>query len=186
MRYTEIENFENEEWRPVAGYEGRYYVSNYGRVKSHYQKGDGSHFSQPYQHLLRQKLTNKGYYQVTLRIDRKSHYHFVHRLVAAAFIGELGEGMVVNHLDSNPKNNRVSNLEITTYSGNTRHAVGKGRLVPFMNPTCAIAVMKDGQVVGEFPRIVDACKDLGLSPQGVNNVLHGDRHTHKGYTFKYL
>ena len=39
MRYTEIKNFENEEWRPVAGYEGLYFVSNFGRVKSRYRFG---------------------------------------------------------------------------------------------------------------------------------------------------
>ena len=40
MRYTEIKNFENEEWRPVAGYEGLYFVSNYGRVKSFLTMGN--------------------------------------------------------------------------------------------------------------------------------------------------
>lgn len=186
MRYTEIKSLEGEEWRPIEGYDGCYYVSNFGRVASHYQKGQGGNFSVKYAHLLKPKLTNCGYYQVTLCLHEKLKYLSVHRLVAAAFIGAIGDGMVFNHLDSNRTNNHVSNLEVTTLSGNTQHAVKAGRLIPFMNPVRAIAVLKDEQVVGEFPRIVDACKELGLNKQCVNHVLHGINKTHKGYTFKYL
>ena len=34
-----LENLDGEQWRDVAGYEGRYQISNYGRVKS-FCKGD--------------------------------------------------------------------------------------------------------------------------------------------------
>lgn len=185
MRYTEIKNLENEEWRPVVGYEGRYLVSNYGRVKSLIRKGpDRDNLGTEYEHLLTQSLSNAGYYVVCLCKDKKAMNKTVHRLVAAAFIG-LPAGMVVNHIDSCRTNNHVSNLEITTMKGNTQHALKKGRLGRTF-PHKPFVVFKDGQVVAEFTRIIDACAALGLIKQGVSQCLHGKARTHLGYTFKYL
>ena len=47
---------------------------------------------------------------------------YVHRLVAEHFIGPCPEpGMVVNHIDGDPFNNYVSNLEWATVSENNKH-----------------------------------------------------------------
>lgn len=188
MRYKRnpIENLEGEEWKPIVGYDGIYFVSNFGRVKSNYQKGQGGFCDENYEHLLKQKRTKAGYCEVALSFHNKQRYVLVHRLVAAAFIGDIREGLVVNHIDGHKVNNHVSNLEITTYQGNSIHAVKTGLYIPFKNPTRAIAVMKDGKIVGKYNRIVDACKELGLNNKCINNILHGKGRTHKGYTFKYL
>lgn len=187
MRYTEIKNFENEEWRPIEGFDGRYEVSNYGRVKSLIRMGPDrdDNLGEEYCHLLTPRLINTGYYSVCLCRDKKCKNYTVHRLVAAAFLGKLGKNDVINHLDSNRTNNHVSNLEVTTMKGNTQHALKKGRLGRTF-PLKPFAVLKDGQVVAEFTRIIDACAALGLIKQGVCQCLHGKARTHLGYTFKYL
>ena len=47
---------------------------------------------------------------------------YIHRLVAEHFIGPCPElGMVVNHIDGDPFNNHVSNLEWATVSENNEH-----------------------------------------------------------------
>ena len=51
----------------------------------------------------------------------------VHRLVAAAFIGE-SPGMVVMHLNHDIKDNRSSNLRYGTHKENTQHSVVDGRI----------------------------------------------------------
>jgi len=78
---------------------------------------------------LRQMLpadNGRGY----LRVRCHGKSRCVHLLVAGAFLGPKPEGMEVNHLDGNKRNNRPENLEYTSRSGNMKHAVAAGLLVP--------------------------------------------------------
>lgn len=186
MRYTEIKNLENEEWRPIEGFDGRYYVSNYGRVKSHLRHGYNQIPCEAYAHLLTPVILKIGYPSVVLWKKGKPTTNYIHRLVAAAFIGKLLQGMVVNHKDGCKTNNHVTNLEIITQSGNRSHAVRTGLLKGSVNPPRAIAVLKDGQEVGRFESLADAAKVMGLRVQNISQVLRGEKKSHRGYTFKYL
>ncbi len=52
--------------------------------------------------------------KVKLYCDNKSQSFFVHRLILETFVGPCPEGMECRHLDGNPRNNRLSNLEWAT------------------------------------------------------------------------
>lgn len=55
--------------------------------------------------------------------DGKCKYFLVHRLVAQAFItNDDSTKNCINHLDVNPKNNHVDNLEWCTRAENNKHA----------------------------------------------------------------
>lgn len=54
-----------------------------------------------------------------------SQYGLVHRLVASAHLGNV-DGYVINHIDGNPSNNAVNNLEIVTQRENHLHALRTG------------------------------------------------------------
>lgn len=129
-----------EEWRPVAGYEGSYEVSNMGRIKSldryitvqshvggnQYQK----HFDAPAKTVFRKGRVLKpkdyrGYKSVNL--GRKSFK--VHRLVAQAFIPNPKNKPNINHIDNNPGNNVCFNLEWCTQKENMQHAVRQNRMI---------------------------------------------------------
>ena len=71
-----IPNLPNEEWRPIEGYDGKYLISNCGRVKSlkHYDA-----------RLLKAFANNKGYLRVCLSHKGKGRHFLVSRLVASAF-----------------------------------------------------------------------------------------------------
>lgn len=106
-----------EEWRDVVGYEGLYQVSNMGRVKSFHLKPEG---------VILKGGRNPLYLMIALRREGKPKVHYIHRLVAAAFIGDIPKGYTVNHKDGCKFNNHVQNLEIITHAQNMRHAVDRG------------------------------------------------------------
>lgn len=187
MRYTEIKNLENEEWRPIKGYEGRYFVSNHGRVKSRLRHGYNCVPSAEYEHLVSPRKSKNGYLMVNLCGfgKDKQRNKYVHRLVATAFLG-LTDGMVVNHIDGNKCNNNVSNLEVVTHSENSKHAIRTGLNKMPERVFKPIAVLRDGEEIARFPSIKQACDDLDLRTSSVCNALAGRISHHKGYTFKYL
>src|SRR6476619_6937137 len=96
-----------EIWRWIPGYKGLYEVSNRGRVRSYHRH----RLSNP--HYMQAQKTIKGYMKINLRhsVNRSSKHHFVHGLVAAAFIGERPEGYTVNHINGIKDDNRPENLE---------------------------------------------------------------------------
>lgn len=85
-------------------------------------------------------------------MDKVKKYRSVHRLVAEAFCEKKEGCNVVNHLDSNVKNNHASNLEWTTYTGNAIHAFEKGRrkgLIGERNPNTKIS-KKDVLLIKQY------------------------------------
>lgn len=101
-----------EIWKDIEGYEGKYKISNYGKVKS--LKNNI---------ILKETISNSKYLYVTLyNLNGKQKKHTIHRLVAQAFIPNSNEYLVVNHIDGNKTNNKMDNLEWCTYSHNTLEA----------------------------------------------------------------
>lgn len=114
-----------EEWRDIKGYEGIYQVSDHGNIRSldrrvvNHRSGStrlckGELFS-PFDN-------GHGYLAVPLRVGRKRKNHYVHRLVAEAFIDNPDGKPVINHIDYNTHNNNVNNLEWCTQGENIKHS----------------------------------------------------------------
>lgn len=118
-----------EEWRDIPGYEGRYQVSDQGRVRSVdrvVKRADrwGNPGSRRAPGRVLQSGGCKGYRVVNLSMESKTRMWQVHRLVALAFLP--GHGEVVNHINSRKDDNRLVNLEWASKSYNQRHAVSRG------------------------------------------------------------
>jgi hypothetical protein len=118
-----------EIWRGIDGFEGSYQVSNYGRIRSLERwVSNGRGFRKIGERILKPHLSTDDRYVVRFYDRRKSKQvvRQIHRLVAQAFIPKPKGKNVVNHLDLDPHNNHVSNLEWTDHSGNTQHAFAHG------------------------------------------------------------
>lgn len=121
-----------EVWKQIPGYENKYEVSNLGNVRSVtrvvYQKDShGGMMEKRYAGKpVAQTDNGNGYMIVSLsNFGRKNHY--VHRLVAEAFVANPSGFPVVNHLDYDRTNNSASNLEWTTAAENTQYSAKRMR-----------------------------------------------------------
>lgn len=106
---------ENEKWKDIEGYDGAYQVSDLGRVRSK-KYGDWR--------VLKPSRNTNGYLQVGLWKDgeKKEKKFRVHRLVAQAFIDNTDETKtLINHINEDKTDNRVSNLEWCDYRYNNTY-----------------------------------------------------------------
>jgi len=114
-----------EQWRPVAGYEGLYEVSDAGRVRS----VDGERWNGQITHKFTGRILKQAtsaYKQVTLSKNKKLKTYRVHQLVADAFLppcpglrGRRAGCYQVDHINNNRFDNRACNLQWLTVRDNT-------------------------------------------------------------------
>lgn len=115
-------NTEIEIWKDIPGYEGYYQASNLGRVKSLERiiqvKGQGT--KKRKERILKSTRVIGDYLKIELWKFGVCNTFRVHQLVAMCFLGHLvgGQNIVVDHIDRNPSNNNVNNLQITTQRHN--------------------------------------------------------------------
>lgn len=105
----------NEIWKPVVGYEGKYEVSNLGRVKSMNYRGNTNtiRILKPYT-----DKTNNKYHKYTLVTKHSIVVTLMaHWLVMEAFVGSR-VGKIIDHIDGDCTNNSLSNLRYCTHREN--------------------------------------------------------------------
>lgn len=116
-----------EVWKDIPGYEGRYQVSDMGRVKSLARvvrcadEGKGSRLVPA--RMVRLSVNSNGYLRAPLRENNITFHRLVHRLVACAFLPKPTARNVVNHKNGDRTDNRLCNLEWVTTSENLRHSI---------------------------------------------------------------
>ena len=162
-----------EEWRPVVGYEDRYMVSSHGRVKSIPFKGPGQRNHERMRHF---STSRYGYFHLNLKRLGVSKTHFVHRLVAQAFVPNPNGEKTVNHIDGVKKNNRPENLEWASSAENNLHAcrvLMKG--VKPVSGTCLTTGL-----VKTYNSMTEAHED-GFNRSCISKCLAGDVDSHAGY-----
>lgn len=117
-----------EIWVDVKNYEGKYKISNLGRVKilERQVSHDGITWTQPERIMCHWRGTTSLYDCVRLYKDGVGKKFSVHRLVAQHFLPSWNPGLEVNHIDGNRDNNRADNLEMYTHQRNMEHAIAGG------------------------------------------------------------
>lgn len=119
------ENKLNEMWKNLSGYEGLYQVSSLGRVRSLDRIITDSHCSRLMKGKFLKATTHNGKHPYKyVSLSKKGHIEkaFIHQLVAKTFIPNPKEKPQVNHIDGDPTNNILTNLEWVTNAENTQHA----------------------------------------------------------------
>lgn len=141
-------------------YDG-YYVTKSGKVITTKVKGGQGRINifQPREHCY--KVDKDGYLEVCLSFIKNNRhirkYYRVHRLVYETLMGDIPQELMIDHIDANPQNNSIENLQILTRENNTRKAL-KNKKSPkrFM-----YQLYKNNIYVGTFDR-KELGKNIGL------------------------
>lgn len=187
-----IDNISHEIWKDIQGYEGRYKISNTGKVKSiQRQVSNGTGLVTLPTRILKQGTSHKGYPIAYLSKNAKSKTVRIHRLVAKAFIPNPDNKPQINHIDGDKTNNNVSNLEWVTNSENQLHAYEMGlnyvtgRAGKPKRPVIQIDI-ETGERVKEYPSIAEAARTIGVaSSSNIGQCCRGEKKTIAGYRWKY-
>lgn len=101
-----IEDLKGEIWKEIAETDGKYFISNKGRIKSYYKYNAI---------ILKPATTKEGYERLQIKQYGIIINRFIHILVANAFEEDCGKPLnadwQVHHLDFNKKNNCSNNLK---------------------------------------------------------------------------
>lgn len=174
-----------EIWKDVEGYDGKYQVSNLGRVRSVDHTtissiGKKRHFKGQ---LIKPHITKCGYMRICIHGKKVL---FVHRAVAKAFVPGYFEGAQVNHKDENKQNNRYDNLEWVTPKENINHGTHNKRCLEWVNKNQAISVEQythDGRLFASYPSISEAARTICVCIERIR-VAAKTQGKVKGYLFK--
>lgn len=152
-----------ETFKPVPGFEGRYEVSDEGRVRSLRFRSNGA------PRILKSTMNWNGYHVLTLGAERRQVR--LHCLVLEAFVGPRPspehDGC---HGDNNKDNNHLSNLRWDTKEGNIadrRSYAGDD------NPNAKLTKtqreeIKRRRLAGERPK--DLAAEYGVTPPRICQI----------------
>lgn len=137
-----------EQWRPVAGYEGLYEVSSFGRVRSlprTTRKCDDRLYSVKGRILKQVGKAPYGHMRVFLSKNGKLATHYVHCIVAEAFLGPRPAGLYVCHGLNGVTDNAVNNLSYQTPAANQKDRFRDGTNV--VGSKCSWSKLKEQNIL---------------------------------------
>lgn len=180
---------EIEEWKSVVGYEGFYEVSNLGRVRSVDRvilvdnpccgKNTPTHFKGRYLKPHKSLHYGKTRIQVTLSKNGEKKEPVLARLVYEAFVGKIPEGIQVNHIDEDPSNNVLSNLNLMSPKQNSNWGTRNQRLGETFKKNGKLAIpvdqidMKTGEILASFPSAKEAARQTQLGQCNISRACNG-------------
>lgn len=201
-----------EIWKNIEGYEGKYKISNLGRVLMLGSYSDGRR----YKESIKKTRFDKGGYEYTILTNwkGKSKTIKIHRLVAEAFIPNNENKPCIDHIDCNRANNNVENLRWATYKENANNPITRKHLSDALKEVCnseesrakkrmyaiipqniearrskvirnVMQFDKNGTLVNEFKSITDAAKSVNGNVTSITRNCRGRRPSAYGYVWRY-
>lgn len=165
----------NPEWKEIEGYDKKYFVNINGDI-----------FNTRLGALLKPTDVNsyKAVYFIKNGIIKR---FYVHRLIAIYFIPNPDNKPHINHIDSNPSNNNINNLEWCTASENTIHAIKVGRRVNGKNvfKTNEKIIDKLLTMINNGYTFKEIAKELNLSTSMISGIRNKRCKYWKDYVTKF-
>lgn len=157
-----------EEWLPIKEYEGRYWISNLGKVKNKWDK------------ILRSSETKDGYLRVRLWNGNEYKSRMIHCLVAETFLLKTNETFEVDHIDNNRKNNVVTNLRYVTHEENLEKSFQLGHQI---KPKRKVYQYQGSKLINTYDSVNEAFRQTKI--RHISEAATGKRKTAGGYIWSY-
>ena len=140
-----------------------------------------------------------GYFGTTVSESAGGHTVYDHRLVYELFVGQVPEGMQIDHINTDRFDNRVENLRAVTPSGNMRNPITRKRQLRQLGRVRHLAAQSRRRAVivtwhGDdepmeqwFEDVTKASEFTGVDRSSIAKMCtgrRGDVHGH-GFTFQY-
>ena len=154
--------------KDIPNYEGLYAATEDGRIYSYRKKG-----------FLKPNKTQKGYLHVTLYKDGTAKTFKLHRLIAEVYIPNEENKPQVNHLDENPLNNCISNLEWTTAKENINYGTRTEKAAKSRSKK--VKCIETNEI---YNSLTEAARAKNASLSHISQCIHGSRNTCGGYHWK--
>ena len=162
----------SERWLPVVGYEGRYEISDLGRLRSLGAQSEWSRWKYYKGGIVKGVRNRKGYRQYCLRLNGSEKSILAHVLVAAAFIGPRPHGMAVCHNDGNGENNSPHNLRYDTPKSNQADRIKHGTFLTRVNghPRAKLSKEEVAEIQASRDPGVALARKYGVTPQTISGL----------------
>lgn len=181
LHYSKPPTKDGEIWKDVVGYEGLYKVSNKGRIWSVPRLNRGRVFGG---YLIRIVVDKRNRCTVALHKDGKSVTFIPARLVATAFIREPNPDEEINHLDENPLNNCVENLEWCSHKYNCNYGTRVDRIKTKQNMPI-LQYTLDGLFIAEHTSMHIAAESINADAGHICDCCLGNRQYAYGFFWRY-
>lgn len=169
---SDLTDLKDEIWKVIPEY-NKYEISNMGRIKYSIMNKN-------------KRITlgseSGGYMKFTLRQNNKHRITNIHRLVALVFLPNLNNKIIVNHINGNRFDNRLENLEWSTHSENSQHAINTNLHV------CRKKIDQyniNGEFIKTWDSMCQAYKTLNLSSYDIKSALQKQKKLAAGFIWKY-
>lgn len=173
---------QNEIWKDIKGYEGKYKISNFGNVISLSRKikcRNGYRIT--VDKIMKPCKYKKGYLSIELGYRNR---YLLHRLVALTFLENKLNKPCVNHINGIKTDNNINNLEWVTYSENEIHSRRILNKKPICGESHKRSKLTEKQVIEIKTRIKngeknkDIYKDYNVTDRNISDIRHNKRWKH--------
>lgn len=178
-----------EEWKDIEGYNGKYQISDWGRVKTTGElviDKNGRKWKTQSK-IMQPHIDENGYRVVNLKKGEYKTSERIHRLVAIAFIPNSDNKPCVDHIIpvSNGGTDKVDNLRWVTYSENNMNELTKINMINSRKGKKQICQYTlDGELVKIWDSFGEASRN-GYSKNQIWKCCNKINETHKGFKWKY-